>query len=97
MTAITRPIVLPRTPRLLPPNFLVPRAGMVYSSTAIPATSIAQTIKNVQPKGCAEVSCNNMNAIYTSKGQGNTGTIEPMIARTHKIIHMILRKISICR
>ena len=97
ITAITRPIVLPRTPRLLPPNFLVPRAGMLYSNTAIQATIIAQTIKNIQLKGCAEVSCKRMNAIYTRIGPGNTGTIEPIIARTHKIIHTILRTISICR
>lgn len=63
MTAITSPILLPRTPRLLPPNFLVPRAGMVYSSTATKATIIPQMIKNIQLNGCAEVNCKRMNAI----------------------------------
>lgn len=55
----------------------------------------ARTMKKVREKGCPEVNCRRMNAIYANSGQGNTGNNEPMIAIMHNTPPTMLRTISI--
>lgn len=52
-------------------------------------------MKKVQENGCAELICSKMNAIYASKGPGNTGSKDPMIARIHSSAQIITSTISI--
>ena len=57
----------------------------------------AQMMKNVQPKGCAEVSCKRMNAMYASKGPGRAGNREPMTAMIQMIAQRMMRRISMTK
>ena len=97
ITAIINPIVLPRAPPLDHQNLFVHRMGMKYSNTAIIAMINAQIIKKLREKGWLLVKCNRSSPINPTNGPGNTGKIDPMMARRIQRKEMMMRKISILR